>query len=231
MAGKDKTLVEHVANALVRYIGEQNFQPGDRIGTEAELVERMGVGRSTIREAIRMLASRNILEVRQGSGTYLSEGRGLVPDPLGLDLIHDQFKLTWDLLEIRMLLEPQLAYAAARNAVPAQIAALEELCDRMEALSAEGEDRSQADIRFHMGVAEASGNLAAPNLIPIIEKAADLFVYFTGQERTPETMAPHRDIVEGIKRRDPDWARDMMSMHLAFNRQELRRAAMRQGKL
>ena len=224
------TLAKQVSEKLMEYIGERKLEPGDRLGTELEIAETMNVSRSTVREAIKILVSRNILEVRQGSGTYISGQRGIVEDPLGLRLIHDRFKLTWDLLEFRMMIEPQIAYLAARNAQPEQIRELEQLCEQMEQMDAENRERSWPDTRFHICIAEASGNLVAPNLIPIIQEAIDLFIHYTNREKTRETVATHRDILEGIRQRDPDWARDMMQMHLLYNRQELRRVALERGE-
>lgn len=224
------TLAEQISDRILDYIVKKDLKPGDRIGTEMELVENTGVSRSTVREAIKILVSRNILEVRHGSGTYVSEQKGVVEDPLGLNLIHDKFKLTWDLLEFRMMIEPQIAYLAASNISQKQIEELEYLCDRAETLAEEHKDRLKEDVRFHICVAEASGNLVAPNLIPIIQMAVELFVHYTGREKAPETVARHRDILEGLKRHDPEWARDMMNMHLTFNRQELRRVSMEREK-
>lgn len=224
------TLAEQISEKMLEYIGDRKLNPGDRLGTEKEMSEALNVGRSTVREAVKILVSRNILEVRQGSGTYVSEQKGIVHDPLGLDLIHDQFKLTWDLLEFRMMIEPQIAYMAAENATNEQITELETICEQMANLDEQQKNRLSLDVRFHICVAEASGNLVAPNLIPIIEKAVELFIQYTKREKTPETVAKHRDIVEGIRRRDPEWARDMMSMHLMFNRQELRKTAFARGE-
>ncbi len=229
MAEKD-TLAEIVADKICEMISERGLRAGEKIGTEKELTERMGVSRSTIREAIRILVSRNVLESRQGSGTFVSERKGVLEDPLGLNLLHDKFKLTWDLLEIRMLLEPQLAYMAAVNATAGQLEKLSDLCDQMDMLSVKRQERSQVDVQFHMVLLEASGNMVATNLYPILEKAVQMFIYYTNREAMPEQMATHRDILEGLLRRDPDWARDMMNMHLAFNRKELRRVALERGE-
>ncbi len=230
MAEKKLTLAESVAEKLIEDIGEKGLKPGDKLGTEKELMEAMNVSRSTLREAIRLLVSRQILESRHGSGTYVSDGTGVVPDPLGLELLHDKFKLTWDLLEIRLLLEPQLTAAAALNATDEQIAEMEELCDEMDRLSSIGADRMAIDTQFHMRVLEASGNLVASNLLPIMKKAVDLFIIYTQRETSPETVATHRQILDGIRRHDPEWAKDMMHMHLEFNRQEFRRVAIERGE-
>lgn len=226
----EQTRAQWVAEKIIARIGDRGLQPGDKISTEKELTEYFGVSRSTVREAIRLLVSRNVLETRHGSGTYVSESKGVVPDPLGLDLLHDKFKLTWDLLEIRLLLEPHLAYAAAVNATDEQLECLEKLCDEMDFRSEKGLDRREVDTNFHMKILEASGNLVASNLHPILEKAVDMFIQYTARGSTPETEATHREIMEALKQRDPQWAGDMMRMHLIYNRNLLRATAARRGE-
>ena len=68
---ENKTLADQAADQMIRYIQEQGYVPGDRLPTEADLSKLLGVGRNTVREAVRVLASRNIVSVRQGSGEYV----------------------------------------------------------------------------------------------------------------------------------------------------------------
>ena len=75
-----KSLVDIVVDQLIGYILRDNMQPGDKIPTEAELIQMLGVSRSTVREAVRRLETRNILEVRQGAGTFVSDKRGVPED-------------------------------------------------------------------------------------------------------------------------------------------------------
>lgn len=87
------TLTEQILEELMEYIRENRLQPGDRLGTEMEMAKRLGVSRGTIRGAIKILVARNVLEVRQGSGTYLSDEKTPpVGDPLGLELIQEDRK-------------------------------------------------------------------------------------------------------------------------------------------
>lgn len=82
--GKEqKSLVDNITDQIIQLILDRNMQPGDRLPTEVELTQHLGVGRSTVREAVRRLASRNILEVRQGSGTFVSGKRVSPRTPLG----------------------------------------------------------------------------------------------------------------------------------------------------
>ena len=81
-----RPLVERTADAIIKFITSENLTAGDKLPNEYELAKTLDVGRSTIREAVRSLVSRNILEVRQGSGTYVSENTGISDDPLGFAL-------------------------------------------------------------------------------------------------------------------------------------------------
>ena len=111
-----QTLGEITAQKLVRMIQEKGYVPGDKLPTEMELSEVLGVGRNTVREALRILMSRNIVTVRQGSGTFVSEKNGIPDDPLGFTMMEDTGKLTRDLLQVRVILEPPIAALAAQNA-------------------------------------------------------------------------------------------------------------------
>ena len=110
-----QTLGEKTAQMLLEMIQKEGFGPGDKLPTEAELVESLGVGRNTVREALRILMSRNIVTIRQGSGTFISEKKGVVDDPLGFSMMEDRRRLTEDLIQVRLMLEPQLAECCRRG--------------------------------------------------------------------------------------------------------------------
>lgn len=87
--------------------------PGAKLPNEFELGERFGVGRSTIREAVKLLSGKGIVKVRRGSGTYVvTTTRGL-PNPLGLRSVRDKNALALDLVNVRLLLEPGIAEMAS----------------------------------------------------------------------------------------------------------------------
>ena len=113
---ENKTLSEQAADQMIQYIQENGYGPGDKLPTEADLSRLLGVGRNTVREAVRVLASRNIVSVRQGSGTFVSEKQGLADDPFGFSFVEDRVQLTRDLMQIRVMLEPSIAALAAQNA-------------------------------------------------------------------------------------------------------------------
>ena len=95
---------DSAAQQIIDLIQEKNLQPGDRLPNEQELALLLNVGRSTLREAIRRLVTRNILVVRQGSGTYVSDHTGVPEDPLGLTFIEKGPKLAKDLVEFRLMI-------------------------------------------------------------------------------------------------------------------------------
>ena len=108
MKEKTVSLVEQTANRIVEYFEKNDLKVGDKLPNEYTLAQDLEVGRSTLREAVKMLVSKNILEVRQGSGTYITSLTETVIDPLGFGEIDNHMKLTQDLFEVRFLIEPQM---------------------------------------------------------------------------------------------------------------------------
>ena len=125
--GEHKTLAEQAAKELIDLIRQGSYGPGDKLPTEAELSERLGVGRNTVREALRLLVSRNIVTIRQGAGTFISEKQGVADDPFGFSMVEDRKKLNRDLIQVRVMLEPPIAALAAQNAEAGDIEKLEEI--------------------------------------------------------------------------------------------------------
>lgn len=87
---KEKSLSRKIADDIISFILEENLHPGDKLPNEAILCERLNVGRSSLREAMRALVSRNIVTIQQGSGTYVASSTGVADDPLGLSFIKDK---------------------------------------------------------------------------------------------------------------------------------------------
>ena len=132
MKGKTKPLPQIAAEDIIDLIKSNRLEPGDRLQNEYELAKLLNVGRSTVREAIRILVSRNILEVRQGAGTFVSYKNGIPEDPLGLAFEGSAESLALDMMDVRLMLEPEIAARAAMNATKRQIAAMLEQCQTVE---------------------------------------------------------------------------------------------------
>ena len=131
---EEKNLPQKISEDIISFILEEKLQPGDKLPNETVLSEHLNAGRSSIREAMKLLASRNIVTIRQGSGTYIASSPGVVQDPLGFTFIGDKQKLIHDLLEVRFLLEPSIAAMAAAHADENDIKKITALCDETEAL-------------------------------------------------------------------------------------------------
>lgn len=212
-----QTLGGMAAQKLLEMIRDKGYRSGDRLPTEGELSVFLGVGRNTVREALRILMSRNIVTIRQGSGTFLSDKNGVADDPLGFTMIEDRRKLTEDLIQVRVMLEPPIAALAAQNATPEDILALEAMLGELERSMEDGGDYSEKDSRFHAMIGRCSHNLVMGNLMPVI---TDGILVFAGAVRETEyeiTREAHRRIFEAIRDRKPVEAQQAMYFHLMFN--------------
>ena len=221
-SSEEKSLPQKISEDIISLILEENLQPGDKLPNETILSERLNAGRSSIREAMKLLASRNIVTIRQGSGTYMASTPGMVEDPLGFTFIENKEKLVHDLLEVRILLEPSIAAMAASNADESDIKRIKDLCDQVEELILNHKDHTQKDIEFHSAIALSSKNIIVPRIVPIINQSIPLFVEITNNALLAETIETHREIADAIARHDPIGAQDAMYLHLVYNRKRIR---------
>lgn len=212
-----QTLGEITAQKLLGMIREKGYGPGDRLPTEMELSEALGVGRNTVREALRILMSRNIVTVRQGSGTFVSDKNGIPDDPLGFSMADDTRKLTRDLLQVRLILEPPIAALAAQNAEPEDIARLEAILLEVEVLIRSRRDYAEMDSRFHAQIAACSHNAVMSNLVPVITDGVRVFASAVRETEYDQTLASHRAIFEAIRDRRALDAGQAMYYHLMYN--------------
>ena len=217
----EKNLPSKVSDDIINFILEENLTAGDKLPNETVLSERLNVGRSTIREAMKLLASRNIVTIRQGSGTYVSSSTGIVTDPLGFTFIGDKKKLVQDLMEVRILLEPAIAAMAATHADKKDIDKIVSLCDEVEELIKAKKDHTDKDIEFHNAIAMSSKNVVVPRLIPVLNSSIPLFVEMTGNQLLEETIETHRMIANAIAENNVLAAQDAMYLHLIYNRRIL----------
>lgn len=217
-----KPLGEQISERIIQLIIENDWKAGDKLPNEYELADKLDVGRSTIREAIKALVSRNILEIRRGAGTFISEKGGVADDPLGLTFVKDKYKLALDLLEVRFMIEPSIASIAAVKATNEEIEKMSSLCDEIDELILKKQPYLEKDIEFHAAIAKSSKNLVVGNLIPIINSSIAIFIDITNQKLRTETMETHREILNAIKNHDANGARDAMFLHLVYNRRNIK---------
>ncbi|WP_067682330.1 FadR/GntR family transcriptional regulator [Tsuneonella dongtanensis] len=203
-------LFQSIAERISALIDDGTFPPGSRLPGERELAERFDVSRVTIREAEIALQAIGRIEIKTGSGVYVSERKGGVPGALPQV---SPFEVT----EARSLVEAEAAALAAKHIGADEIARLETLIAAME--SSDEEVSTEADREFHATIARASGNGALLHLIETLWRMREDIVpvkraYEAVCDDDPKARAnEHREILDALRARDCDRARSAMRAH------------------
>ena len=216
-----RPLPQIIADKIIDLIESKELLPGERLPSEQELMKELNVGRGTIREAIKSLVSRNIVENRRGVGTFVAEKTGVVEDPLGFSFINNKNKLVKDSMDVRLLLEPSIAKWAARNATDSEILEIIELSHKIEIAILNDEDYSDLDVEFHTKIANSSRNLVVENLIPILTTNIRSLIDVTHAVLKEYTILSHKKIANAIKERDEELAEQLMKEHIEINQKYL----------
>ena len=216
-----RPLPQIIADKIIDLIESKELLPGERLPSEQELMKELNVGRGTIREAIKSLVSRNIVEIRRGVGTFVAEKTGVVEDPLGFSFIDNKKKLVKDSMDVRLLLEPSIARWAARNATDSEILEIIELSKKIETAILNDENYSDLDVEFHTKIANSSRNLVVENLIPILNTNIRSLIDVTHAVLKEYTILSHKKIANAIKERDEEMAEQLMREHIEINQNYL----------
>lgn len=187
-----RPLPQIIADKIIDLIESKELLPGEKLPSEQELMKELNVGRGTIREAIKSLVSRNIVEIRRGVGTFVAKNTGVVEDPLGFSFIDNKKKLVKDSMDVRLLLEPSIARWAARNATDFEILEIIELSKKIETAILNDENYSDLDVEFHTKIANSSGNLVVENLIPILNTNIRSLIDVTHAVLKEHTILSHK---------------------------------------
>ncbi|MDD3346563.1 FadR/GntR family transcriptional regulator [Oscillibacter sp.] len=214
---KESPLAEQAADQISQLIIDQQLTNGEKLPNEFDLAEQLNVGRGTVREAVKLLVARNVLEIRRGRGTFVSHQTGVVHDPLGFAYMPDQLRLAHELLDIRLNVEPWVASLAAQQASPEDIAELRALCAEIEALIHTGQNHLGRDEALHVRIASCTQNRVISKLLPVITYSVQLFGKLTDDRIYQETIDTHRRIVDAIANHDSDAAGAGMRQHLMGN--------------
>ncbi|KYK11551.1 MULTISPECIES: FadR/GntR family transcriptional regulator [Streptomyces] len=198
-------LSEQVIAALRQQIASGEWPVGSRIPTEPELVDQLGVARNTVREAVRALAHNGLLDIRQGSGTYVvatSELAGVMQRRFAeADPVH--------IAELRSTLESAAARLAAERRTEKDLRQLDALLARREEAWRSGDPEAYvtADSTFHLAVVAASHNdVMTAMYADLGEVMRDWLRVDVGGELTPETRMDHTRLVEAIREGDAETA-------------------------
>ena len=206
---------EEVAKQIERLILKK-LRPGDKLPSERELAEMLGVSRSSIRDAIRSLELVGLVEPRQGAGTVVKEiSTSALASPLGAVLRHKREAVS-ELPDFRKMLEPPLAARAATHASAEEIAEMDEILNRQEEKVCRGDVAIEEDSEFHYSVAMASENSVILKVLDVVmdllRETRERSLQLEG--RPQKSLAGHRRIVAAIKGRDPEAAEKAMRRHI-----------------
>jgi GntR family transcriptional repressor for pyruvate dehydrogenase complex len=210
----------HQIRELIRS-GELN--KGDRLPSERELSGHLGVSRTVVREAIKMLRASGVLKARIGVGTFVAEDLvNILEDPLSYSNDPESKKID-DLQQVREVLEPTIAALAAQNATEESIAKMEQAIFEMERNMSNGHKYIEADNVFHITLAEATGNsvfvLMVNSIVDLLQAARRLAISSPGAAERSSFC--HRQILNAIKARDPGEACNAMDEHMQQTKQDI----------
>lgn len=222
---KPPRLYEEIARVLTDAVVQGRLVPGQFLPTEQELANEYGASRNVVREALKVLMARGLIEMLHGRGSrVLPHHHWQLRDQL-VRLMRENPRVPRDLLDIRWLLEPQVAYLAAAQASDSQIEGLRQTVVQQREATERGDAARiiEHDARFHQILAEATGNA----LLPLVLQPLDRLIYASrlatvafpgGPERSLEN---HVAILDCVAAHDADGARRAMSDHLSHVETEL----------
>jgi len=210
-----RKVYEQLAERLLARIAQGHLAPGDPLPTERELTVRYRVGRSSVREALRMLESRGLIKA-VGKGAFaVAEFANPLRDSVNLLLALRETSLR-ELFELRKILEVEAAALAAERRTEDDLAAMRAAVDEMVAGLVDEQRYIRADLQFHLTIAAATGNRTAQHVMHAIrgalQEALASIYYIPGSPQ--QSIAQHREILSAVTARDATGARRTMWAHL-----------------
>ncbi len=210
------TTAQAVARKLLDMIRGGALKPGDQLPTEKELIEKLGVGRSTIREALQILSTINVIEATAGAGTFVKQ-------PTPADMFRPELvgflignRMALELLEAREMIEPNCVRLAALRGTAEDFARIDRLLDAHEKAHRQGRPVSEHAARFHVLLAEASHNRVAvtfmSSILEILMRRGRKFDDIPDYQR--REIDEHREILAVVRRRDPERAVEAILRHI-----------------
>jgi GntR family transcriptional regulator, transcriptional repressor for pyruvate dehydrogenase complex len=229
---RQRSLAHDLVEGIGGQIAAQALRPGDKLPTESAIMQSWGVSRTVVREALSRLQAAGLVETRHGIGTFV-----LQPKPAGSVFRIDPAEIAtavdvMAVLELRISLETESAGLAAQRRSEAQLAAMRAALDALESNSQGEGDTVSPDLRFHLLIAEATGNRyfadimghLGATLIPRARIDSSRIAMEDLPQYLRRVNREHEEIYAAIARRDPESARAAMRIHLTNSRERLRRA-------
>lgn len=219
---KNKMLSQSIADNILSMITiEKRFSVGDKLPNELNLSQELGVSRTTLREAIRILVAYDILEIKRGKGTFVTEKA--MQQPQELEQLSAIKVNARDLYEMRLIFEPEAAYFAAMRGTDTEIRRILDYGKKIEHKIKNGEDRTKEEHAFHKAIAQATHNEFMNKLMPILYQAISKGVALSSQsdKAVSDTVGDHKMIMEFLEQRDAQGARSAMKIHIIHAMKEL----------
>jgi GntR family transcriptional repressor for pyruvate dehydrogenase complex len=224
---RSSRLYEQIVQQVEESIRKGAMKPGDQLPPERELAQQFGVSRTAVREAVKALREKGHVEAYPGRGTFITDGTShAIRQSLDRMIRIGQPEGSGFLAEVREILEPEIAALAATRADPQDLAAMREPIAVMDQARKDSDAFIEADLDFHLALAEAAANPLILSLIDSIvgllrEQRMRIFLVEGGPERG---QYHHKRILEAIEHHDPVGAREAMKAHLRQVREDSRNA-------
>lgn len=227
-AVKKRRIYEDIVGQIDHLIQTGKLKRGDQLPTERDLVDTFKVSRASVREAIFYLEAMNLVQRRQGDGTYvIASNEEALVQPLATSLFHEKDDLI-DIFFLRKIIEPELAQRASENATAEEIAELEEVLKEQKKEVARGVNPIRTDSDFHHCLARIARNRVLERLLlalfDLLRQTRER--YLQPEERKRRSLQGHQKILSAIKRRNPAAARQAMRRHL----EEIEEIIFKKGK-
>ena len=223
-----ETLSDAIVQQIVHLISTNALRPGDRLPPERTLCKTLGVGRTSVREALKPLLTMGILEGRGSAGTFVAQDGQFLEKTLEWGLKFNP-KQVEDIIETRMMLETHSAYWAAIRATPGDLSDMKQSLAEMRASINDVEAFRDADVKFHVQIAQATQNSM---LISLVNMMRQYFVSWiqerlsanpiSATELAEISLTEHQAILDKFIERDGNGARDAMAAHIGTASTDLR---------
>ena len=212
----NNALSVRIADRLAEMIVHGRFAPGDKLPSEPELSHELNVSRTTLREALRILSTRGLVEVRRGVGTFVTESRNIHADYDILKIQNTNVN-TKDLYEMRLMFEPQAAYYACLRASSDELNEIFRCCELNDQMIRSADPQwDETEQKFHNAIASATHNPFITALLPVFNRAIHHGILLANEapEVAEMTLHDHRVLVQYIRERNPEGAKTAMQLHI-----------------
>jgi GntR family transcriptional regulator, transcriptional repressor for pyruvate dehydrogenase complex len=210
------TLTADICRQMVSHLIRGVWDEGEKIPAERDLCQQLGVGRASLREALKALEIMGMIETRLGDGTYVCKRSDFFSRPLLWAIVSGSEADARELIEARIFIEVELAGLAAERAEAEDLARLSELLERMVKAKKNSQEFVKADVDFHLEIARAASNSILMNALQLIRNLLQRWILSAvAVKGVPEkACAQHKRLLEAIKSGDDVAARKEMRKHL-----------------